>query len=208
MEEIEIGGACEGRQRGKRSGMNRRLSGEHIVLLGVLCAALLSVLAFNARGQQEGVVQEVQNNIAMHSPPQQPIPFSHRTHVALGLACETCHGNTESSVLMGFPETSTCMRCHNAITTDRPGIAELAAISASGQPISWARVYRVLPGVTWAHQPHVEAGVQCGACHGDVAQLDVMAMTTSVTSMASCISCHQAHEASITCQTCHAWPTE
>ena len=159
--------------------MKRSLRREHIMFLGALCSAVLLVLTLGARAQQTGVDQEVPDNVAMHPAPEQPIPYSHRTHLALGLVCETCHANAESSALMGFPETSTCMSCH-----------------------------RVLPGVTWAHQPHVEAGVQCGACHGNVAQLDTMAMTTSVTSMASCISCHEGRAADTACATCHAWPME
>ena len=188
--------------------MTRSLRREHIMFLGALCAAVLLVLTLGARAQQTGVNQEVPDNVAMHPAPEQPIPYSHRTHLALGLVCETCHVNAESSALMGFPETSTCMSCHNAIATDRPAIIQLAEIEASGHPVPWERVYRVLPGVTWAHQPHVEAGVQCGACHGNVAQLDTMAMTTSVTSMASCISCHEGRAADTACATCHAWPSE
>ena len=185
--------------------MRRR---QHIELLGGLCAAVLLVLTLGARAQQAGADQEVQDNVAMHPAPEQPIPYSHKTHLALGLVCETCHADAESGALMGFPATSTCMSCHSAIATDLPAIVQLTEISTSSQQIPWQRVYRVLPGVTWAHQPHVEAGVPCGACHGDVSLLDEMAMTTSVTSMASCISCHEAHAANTACATCHAWPVE
>jgi hypothetical protein len=48
--------------------------------------------------------------------------------------------------------------------------------------------------------------MQCVMCHGNVAQLDAMAQTTSVVAMASCIGCHQAHNAGTACATCHAWP--
>jgi hypothetical protein len=68
------------------------------------------------------------------------------------------------------------------------------------------RVYTVLPGVEWTHRRHIEAGMKCEACHGAVAQLDQMAMVTSVTAMGTCINCHQAHSAATTCVTCHQWP--
>ena len=68
------------------------------------------------------------------------------------------------------------------------------------------RVYQVTPGVTWTHRKHLQAGMQCVMCHGNVAQLDAMAQTTSVVAMASCISCHQAHNANTACATCHSWP--
>lgn len=107
---------------------------------------------------------------------------------------------------MGFPPTSTCMSCHGTVAADRPAIKKLAEFARSGEPIPWVRVYRVLPGVTWSHAPHLAAGVDCGACHGDVASLDRMAMTTSVVAMGSCLGCHEAHKVSTVCYTCHAWP--
>jgi hypothetical protein len=180
----------------------------HSVFLGMLCAAVLLAMAINARAQQASADQEVPDNVAMHPAPEQPVPYSHKTHLALGLPCETCHTNAESDALMGFPENSTCMACHNTVATDQSAIIHLTELSATGQPIPWERVYRVLDGITWAHQPHVDAGVQCGACHGDVSQLTSMSMTTSVTSMASCISCHETRAADTACVTCHAWPSE
>ena len=163
-------------------------------------------MTFAVRAQQEPVTQEVLDNYAAHPAPEQPIPYSHRTHLALGLACETCHAGGRTTALMGFPDPGTCMTCHSAIAADRPSIQRLAAFVASGETIPWARVYEVLPGVTWSHEPHLTAGVACGACHGQVAQLDNMAMTTSVTAMASCIGCHESRAADTACATCHAWP--
>jgi len=98
------------------------------------------------------------------------------------------------------------MGCHNSVAKDKPAIAKLAGLAQSGQPIPWVRVYQVTPGVTWTHRKHLQAGMQCVMCHGQVAELDTMAETTSVTSMGSCIACHAAHKAGTTCQTCHAWP--
>jgi len=162
----------------------------------------------NALAQESGSMLEVPAAIAKYEAPTQPLPYSHSTHLALGLTCETCHTNPDPGAAMTFPETGTCMSCHQAVAVDRPAIVELKAYSDSGEDIPWNRVYRLLPGVTWAHRPHIAAGVQCGACHGDVAQFDEMSMTTSVTAMASCISCHESHEAPTDCVTCHAWPPQ
>jgi hypothetical protein len=98
------------------------------------------------------------------------------------------------------------MGCHNTVAKDRPAILKLAELSKSSQPIPWVRVYQVTAGVTWSHRKHLQAGMQCVMCHGDVAQLDVMAQNTAVAAMASCIGCHQAHNAKIACATCHSWP--
>ena len=109
---------------------------------------------------------------------------------------------------MTFPATSTCMKCHATLVTDRPAIKKLAEYAKSKQPIPWVRVYKVLPGVTWTHREHVQAGVQCETCHGAVGDLDAMSETTAVTGMASCVSCHQARNASAACSVCHAWPAK
>jgi len=168
--------------------------------------AVFFSMASGIRAQQLAGAREVPDNVAPHPAPEQPVPFSHKAHVALGLGCEICHVNPDPGVLMAFPATGTCRSCHRDLGRDRPALARLATFAESGQEIPWVRVYRLLPGVTWAHRAHTEAGVTCGACHGDVARLDATAMTTAVTAMASCVDCHRARRANTSCETCHAWP--
>src|SRR6267154_3229572 len=148
----------------------------------------------------------VRANPAPHPAPEQPLPYSHKVHVGMGLPCQLCHTNHDPSTEMAFPATSTCMNCHAMVVTDRPAIKKLAEYAHSKQPIPWVRVYRVLPGVTWTHRKHLQAGVQCETCHGAVGDLQAMAETTAVTAMASCIGCHQARGVSAACEVCHAWP--
>jgi Cytochrome c7 and related cytochrome c len=175
---------------------------------------VLFTLAFcgtlKARTPQAGatatVKQEVPDNPVEHAPPDQPIPYSHKTHLALGLPCATCHTNPAPGNLMTFPATNTCMSCHVSIATKKPGIVKLVEFSKSRQPIPWVRVYKVLPGVTWTHRKHLDAGMKCQMCHGQVAQMDRMSETTSVTTMGVCLSCHKEHGAPTVCSTCHSWP--
>ena len=107
--------------------------------------------------------------------PQQPIPYSHKRHVALGLQCRGCHVNPEAGKLMTYPPTSACMACHASVATDRPAIKTLASFAASGQPIPWVRVYQTPDYVFWRHGTHLEAEVTCAECHGPVAERDVIA---------------------------------
>ena len=153
------------------------------------------------------VKQVVPDNPVEHAPPEQPIPYSHKTHLALGLACSTCHANPAPGNLMTFPATTTCMSCHISVATHKPAIQKLAAFSKSKQPIPWARVYTVLPGVTWTHRKHLDAGMKCQMCHGQVAQMDRMSEATGVTTMGVCLNCHKEHGAPTVCSTCHSWPT-
>ena len=166
-------------------------------------ALLLVAIAGNA---QQAAKQEVPDNIAGSVAPAQPLPYSHKTHISRGLQCRQCHTNPDTGVQMSFPPVATCMACHNSVAKDRPAIVKLTEMSKSGQPIPWVQVYEVTPGVIWSHRRHLQAGMQCVMCHGQVGRLDTTAQTTAVTSMASCISCHQGHKANTDCQTCHAWP--
>jgi Cytochrome c7 and related cytochrome c len=150
--------------------------------------------------------KEVPDNLAVHMPPAQPIPYSHQTHLALGLECSGCHANPEPGNLMTFPATSTCMSCHNVVAAEKPSIKKLASYEKSGQPIPWVRIYIVTSGVNWTHRKHLGVGIKCEICHGPVEEMAAMSMATSVTSMGVCINCHTLHNAPTTCQTCHAWP--
>jgi len=122
-------------------------------------AILLVSLAFSAAAQQTPVAkQEVPDNIAPHAPPAQPLPYSHKTHVALSLECRRCHTNPDPGNQMTFPATTVCMTCHSTIAKEKSAIVKLAEFARSGQPIPWQRVYLVTPGVTWSHRKHLAAG--------------------------------------------------
>jgi hypothetical protein len=176
------------------------------VPLGLAVALLVFVVTTAVRTQQAPPALAVPVNAAPHPAPEQPLPFSHKTHVSRGVRCSLCHTNPEPGAQMTFPASTTCMGCHTTVATDRPPIVKLTEMARSNQPIAWKRVYQVLPGVTWTHRTHLHAGIQCAQCHGDVGALDAMAQVTAVTAMASCVSCHQAHKTSTDCITCHSWP--
>jgi hypothetical protein len=171
---------------------------------GVLLAAFVGALGaqVNAQDKQE----QVPDNLAAPMPPVQPILYSHKTHLALGLQCQTCHTNPEPGALMTLPATATCMNCHKSIAKNRPEIVKLAAYAKSGQPIPWVRVYEVTPGIQWTHRKHLQAGLKCETCHGAVAELPAMTMVKSVTAMGNCVHCHEMNNAKTACSTCHLWP--
>ena len=181
-----------------------------LVLVAAQALALLLLTTVPLLAQQGAtsavIPQTVPDNPLHPSGPVQPIPYSHKTHLALGLQCETCHTNPEPGRLMTFPATSTCMTCHTSIATDKPTIQKLATFAQSQQPVPWVRIYTVLPGVNWAHRTHLQAGMKCEMCHGQVAQMVVMSEATSVTTMAACLNCHVANNAKTACVTCHSWP--
>jgi len=136
--------------------------------------------------------------------PVQPIPYSHRQHVALGLQCRVCHVNPDAGKLMTFPPTATCMGCHQSVASDKPSIQKLAAFAATGKPIPWMRVYEVPDYVYWQHGSHLEAGIACAECHGPVAERDVIRLETNVVKMLGCVTCHDKRQVFSDCTTaCH-----
>jgi len=151
--------------------------------------------------------QLVPDNPLHPAAPTQPLPYSHKTHLALKIGCQFCHTNPDPGQLMTFPATSTCMTCHQSVATDSPAIKKLAEFDRSHQAIPWARVYKVLPGVKWGHRFHLAAGLKCQNCHGPVQEMPAMYEKTSVTTMGVCISCHEKNHAKTVCSTCHSAPS-
>jgi hypothetical protein len=155
--------------------------------------AVLWLLAATLAFQQDGA----------RTAPAQPLPYSHKTHLALGLKCADCHTNPDPGDRIEFPATAKCMACHTTIAKDKPAIQKLAEFAKSKEPIPWARVYVVSAFVYWNHRSHLEAGVKCEECHGAVAQMDVMANVTNVTTMGACVECHRQKKAGTGCEFCH-----
>ena len=178
-----------------------------IVLTASQALAMLLFAAVYLSARQaaapDGATQMVPANPAGHPAPAQPIPYSHKQHLALGLSCKDCHANPEPGILMTFPDADKCMLCHATVGKDKPTIQKLAAYAKSKQAIPWVRVYTVLPGVAWNHRAHLQAGAKCETCHGHVREMDQMAEVTSVTTMAVCLDCHKVNHAKTVCETCH-----
>ncbi|MCJ7593081.1 MAG: cytochrome c family protein [Woeseiaceae bacterium] len=183
------------------------------LLAGLLLLDSADYAASAATSSSENHDYHVPPNFAPMPPPPQPVSFSHAQHAGtLNLPCATCHvganvGANVGGENMTLPDSSICMNCHRVIATDSPAIQQLAEFDRTGGAIGWVRVYSLLSGVNWSHRPHLSAGIDCQACHGDVMQMEVMSVATAITAMSSCISCHRARDANAQCETCHAWPS-
>lgn len=194
--------------------MRRKLRRPHSPTISAIrwiatsCALLIACTFANAQQPSADDVSLVPDNIAPHPPPAQPLPYSHKTHLALGLACQTCHVNPDPGSRMTLPITDTCMSCHDTVAKDKPAIMELQKYAVAGESIPWVPVYAITPGVNWSHRTHLNAGAQCETCHGDLRQVEAVAESKAILSMATCINCHKARDAKIECVACHAWPTD
>jgi hypothetical protein len=128
------------------------------------------------------------------TPLEQPVPFSHKHHVyGLGLDCRYCHTTVETSAFAGVPPTETCMTCHSQVWKDAPVLAPVRESLANNEPLRWNRVNRTPDFVFFNHSVHVNHGIGCDTCHG---QLDEMPLTWKSHSlyMKWCLDCHRAPE--------------
>ena len=64
---------------------------------------------------------------------------------------------------------------------------------ANNTPIQWNRVYNLPDFVYFNHSIHVDKGVGCVTCHGQVDQMPLMAKAQTL-HMEWCLGCHRAPE--------------
>ncbi|GAB4428020.1 MAG: cytochrome c3 family protein [Chloroflexi bacterium OHK40] len=122
---------------------------------------------------------------------EQPVPFSHQLHNStLGIDCRYCHVSANQSAFANIPATETCMTCHSQIATNSPRLALVRESYATGQPIEWVKVHRVPDFVYFNHSIHVNKGIGCSNCHGQVNQMPVVWQTQAFY-MGWCLNCHR-----------------
>jgi len=123
--------------------------------------------------------------------PVQPVAFSHNIHAGqLGIDCRYCHNAVEKSWYSNVPASSTCMNCHNQVLKDDPRLALVRESAQSGRPIPWIQIHRVPDFVYFNHSVHVDRGVSCVECHGQVNHMDEVYQVKSLT-MTFCLDCHR-----------------
>jgi len=124
----------------------------------------------------------------------QPVPFSHQHHVGgLGIDCRYCHTSVEVSSFAGIPPTKTCINCHSQIWTNAEMLEPVRASFRTGKPLQWERVNDLPDYVYFDHSIHVNKGVGCASCHGQVDQMPLMMAATQL-NMEWCLDCHRQPE--------------
>lgn len=127
--------------------------------------------------------------------------FNHQIHAGeMGMDCRYCHTHVEQSWHANVPNVATCMGCH------APG--KLAASLGGGSqahnekvsfireayeadlPIPWREIHILPDYANFPHNVHVNAGVSCYSCHGQIAGMPVVAQAESL-SMSWCLDCHR-----------------
>jgi hypothetical protein len=123
--------------------------------------------------------------------PVQPVYFDHKLHVGqLGMDCRYCHSFVEVSGHSNYPSTQTCMNCHRDVDKNNPKLQPVRDSWASGKPIEWVKIHNVPDYAYFNHSAHVNRGVSCVTCHGQVNQMNVVWHDKSQ-SMGWCLNCHR-----------------
>lgn len=138
-------------------------------------------------------------------PPQQPIEFTHKVHVGLGIPCLYCHPGAWRQASAGLPTETKCWACHGQLTKywnpkgdGKPlplnewpvELQKLSNYVKEHKPIKWVPVYQVPDFVHFNHRPHIAAGLNCENCHGNMAEKTVATVEETV-NMGWCLNCHR-----------------
>jgi hypothetical protein len=158
-----------------------------------------------AEGEEEGAFQ--------------PIAFPHDLHAGseegqANMDCMFCHYSAERSVDAGIPSVATCWGCHQVITgRNAPEeVAKIQEYMQAGDPIPWVRIYKISDHAHFPHMRHINAGLECQQCHGEVQEMGVLSERSPVwggNNMGWCIECHRqpneqgVQQASTDCAVCH-----
>jgi len=158
------------------------LSKASIVLGGLLAATAVTWLLSANRTPYISLI---------NVPREQPVPFSHKHHVGgLGIDCRYCHTSVEESSFAGIPPTKTCMNCHSEIFANSPYLEPVRASFRNETAIRWTRVHDLPDFAYFNHSIHVNKGVGCTTCHGQVDRMPLMWQEKSL-QMEWCLDCHR-----------------
>lgn len=123
--------------------------------------------------------------------PIQPVPFSHELHNGdLGIDCRFCHSTVEKAGHAAVPTSQTCMNCHSQVKNQSALLAPIRASYESGDPVEWVRVHQAPDYVYFDHSVHVNRGVSCVECHGQINEMEVVTHSKPL-SMGFCLDCHR-----------------
>jgi len=155
--------------------------------------------------------------------PDQTIPlrFSHKLHLEQGMDCMDCHASVTGSIRsqdVNLPQEADCLICHDVTAPDEwppsscstchPGYEPEWLPDADRSDTSQVKVHPPAihfppPNLKFNHKIHIDKGIGCATCHGDMTEVDLATRENSLPVMGTCISCHDGQEVPNACSTCH-----
>ncbi|MEM9065255.1 MAG: cytochrome c3 family protein [Planctomycetota bacterium] len=124
--------------------------------------------------------------------------FNHQLHAGqLGIDCRYCHTNVEESPHSNVPAVSTCYGCHaetRLAGSEFHRVEFIREAYGNNETIEWRRVHKLPDYVrNFPHHVHVNAGVSCYSCHGQIVGMPIVYQHESL-SMGWCLECHREPE--------------
>jgi hypothetical protein len=122
---------------------------------------------------------------------EQPVQFSHKHHVGDdGIDCRYCHTGVETSAVAGIPPTKTCMNCHSVLFNTVGYLEPVRESYRTDKSIEWVKIHRLADFVYFNHSIHVNKGVGCTTCHGQIDQMPLVFQANTLL-MQWCLDCHR-----------------
>ena len=149
--------------------------------------------------------------------------FPHKTHLELGLACQSCHTAAETSkdsADMLLPTGSVCATCHDSSTAPEIDIESLAAKRPKDRSYRFDHSFHLALGdiapliaaAIDSGQYHgrpgnarrfLDSGNACAACHRGLEESVAVADAAHMPRMGDCIVCHTKVDNPFSCSKCH-----
>src|SRR5438128_1014798 len=123
-----------------------------LIAAGFVVWAGVVYLAAAAPAAQQPPAAPLTGEYKPPPPPEQPIPYSHKTHLAQVLQGVMCHETAATDDHATLPPTGTCMGCHSNVRTDSPSIQKLKDFDDKNAEVPWRRVYRLPEFVYFSHK--------------------------------------------------------
>ncbi|MFH1197336.1 MAG: cytochrome c3 family protein [bacterium] len=123
--------------------------------------------------------------------PLQPIAYSHKLHAGqMQIDCQYCHTGVTKGRQALVPSLNICMNCHTLARKDRPELIKLTKYYEQGVALPWKRIHKVPEYAYFNHSVHVNKGIHCESCHGNIREMEKVSQSKQFT-MAACLDCHR-----------------
>lgn len=149
--------------------------------------------------------------------------FPHRTHLAMGLDCGTCHSAAKNSSEAGdelLPDGALCQACHNGQTAPAIDIAPLTGRADVARSFRFDHSFHlglgeIAPLIAAAidsgnyfgkpgdARRFLDSADECSACHRGLEESTRVVTGAHMPQMADCIVCHTKIDNPFSCPECH-----
>lgn len=144
--------------------------------------------------------------VGREPPVPQPVQFNHLKHTQeLQMTCDFCHKYVRTGAHAGLPGAETCSICHSSPQGTSEEAARVTELLSEGDPLRFAKLFRLADHVFYTHRRHVEiGGLECANCHGAIAETERPPPRPLIrVTMEFCLDCHRERGETLNCNACH-----